>query len=227
MASWMILVMVPLALWLLAAPPGRVRTRIAAVLATAALFTWAAMEGWLPVGITATAALAGWCVLAAAPAVGLKLAWPVHKGKGGGRRAFVAAWMTAFSLLAGAATCLFGVLLLGNGPSARVPDASELPAMPAGLHISADHDNGCGGNSSFYCSRTLTVVGASDQDATQLVERLRAQLASSDWKVVRRDGGSWLACRSIGVLLDTDELCAELSVTDGAVTVDLSTSDSW
>ncbi|MGW4383413.1 hypothetical protein [Kitasatospora sp. NPDC004531] len=227
MVLQMIVFLVPLALWLAAAPPGRVRTTVAAVLVAGALLAGAAAQEWLPVGISNTAGLLGWCVLAAAPLVGLKLAGPLRTGKGGGRRFFVAAWMAGLSVLVGGATCVYGLLLLGNGPRARVPDASVLPTMPAGLRITTDRDNGCGGNSSWYCSRILVVTGAPDQDAAQVLDRLRGRLTAADWPMAQRDPGVWTGCRTRGLLLDADEVCASLTLSGGAVTVDLSTGDSW
>jgi len=222
----MILLFVPLGCWLLAARPGRARPTIAAVLAAAALTAVAALLDELPRQVHWTALIAAGCVLAVTPLIGLALVWPVHHGESGDRRGAAAALSVGCALLAGAATYLFGLALDVNGPPSRVPAASELTALPAGLHITAER-SGCGGGSTNYCERELTVTGAPGQDPAQLLDQLREQLAAAGWPLTPNDSDGWKACRTSGILLDADELCVYLTGTETDVKIDLATSDSW
>ncbi|MGW4383414.1 hypothetical protein [Kitasatospora sp. NPDC004531] len=224
----MTIVLLPLALWLLAARPGRVRTAITAILAVLTLVAAAAALELLPGGVRLTSLVLGLFLLAAVSQVGLVLAWPLRgggEGRGAARRFLLAASMTAYTLLTGGGTVLYALALLTSGPPARVPDASVLPAMPAGLRIAADHDRGCG-SSSAYCRRELTVVGAPGQDTAEVLDRLRRRLTAADWPMAQHDPGVWAGCRSHGLLLDADLVCTNLTVTGNAVTVVLSTAEA-
>ncbi|MFD7643727.1 hypothetical protein ACFV4P_24080 [Kitasatospora sp. NPDC059795] len=222
----MILVLMPLACWLFAAPPGRVRTTVAAVLMALVLFTGATALGLLPFELRLTSLVLGLFLLAAVPLVGLVLAWPVHTGKGGRRRAFAATWTMAYTLLAGGGSAAYGLVLLVSGPPARVPPASALPAMPAGLRVATDRDGGCDRGSVVHCHRELTVAGAPDQDTTRVLDRLRGQLTSSGWPLTHHEEGPWVGCRTHGLLLDAHQVCATLTVTGSTATISLSATDT-
>ncbi|MFJ5228976.1 hypothetical protein ACIQBJ_03655 [Kitasatospora sp. NPDC088391] len=211
---------VPLVCWLLAAPPGRVRLVIAAVLGAAAAAAYGSVLDVLPDGVRWTALVAAGGTAVAALLLGLLLVWPVHRGEHGERRGTGAALSVGCALLLGTATWFGGGLLASFGAPLRVPAAAEVAPLPDGLRITADRDTECGGGSTTYCIRELTVDGPPDTP-----DRLRAHLTATGWPLARdRDG--WHACRRTGALLDVRTVCLDLPTTAGpAVTLTLSSDD--
>ncbi|MFD8482183.1 hypothetical protein [Kitasatospora sp. NPDC059673] len=221
-----IMLAAPLGCWLLAAPKGRVRPVIAAVLAAATLVAAAGMLNRLPQQVRWTSLVGAGFVLAVVPLVGLALVWPVHKGESGDRRGFAAAWMVGCALLIGAATWLFGSFLRDNGRPAEIPAASEMAPLPAGLLITSER-SGCGTGSADFCEHDLLVGGASGQHPAQVLDQVRGHLTATGWPLTPNGQGGWTACRTHGSLLDAYEVCVHLTGTDSGATVTLGTTDTW
>ncbi|MFJ1758179.1 hypothetical protein [Kitasatospora sp. NPDC088134] len=212
---------VPSVCWLLTAPPGRVRPVVAAVLAAAAAVAYGSELGVLPDGVHWTALVAAGGTAVVTLLLGLVLVWPVHRGEHGERRLTGAALSITCVLVLGVVTLFGGGLLSAFGAPLRVPAAAEVAPLPDGLRITADRDTGCGGGSTTYCIRELTVDGPPDT-----ADRLRTHLTATGWPLTQ-DSGGWNACRRTGALLDVRTVCLDLATTASgtAVTLTLSSDD--
>ncbi|WP_404868614.1 hypothetical protein ACI1MP_11600 [Kitasatospora griseola] len=126
----MVILAAPLACWLFAAPKGRVRPVIAAVLAAAALVAAAGVLDRLPQQVRWTGLVGVGCALAVVPLVGLALVRPVRNGERGERRGIVTALLIGCTLLTGTASWLFGSCTTTAGPPGSRPRRNRPPGRP-------------------------------------------------------------------------------------------------
>ena len=125
------------------------------------------------------------------------------------------------SILAGTVglggVALFLLLNLINGNSPAVPTTAGVLPLPAGLVVESDVNQGCGGGTTTFCTRLLTVRSTTKLSSAQIVQLLTAGVnKNADW-----DSDE---CRNEGYLLDRSNVCIDIEPAGDEATIQIQSS---
>ncbi|MFF7634218.1 hypothetical protein ACFZB9_13840 [Kitasatospora sp. NPDC008050] len=136
--------------------------------------------------------------------------------------------LSIFYCVIGPAAALVAAWLVGiNGVPATTPSDREVLPLPTGLAVVSNRDEGCGGGSETYCTRSIEVHGTAGQSPDEVARELRDHLTRAHGWQFTLDHGTWGACHDEGRNLDRHQVCADVSDDKGTVIVTLDASDRW
>jgi len=103
--------------------------------------------------------------------------------------------------------------------AAYVPSGTEVLPLPAGLAVASDQDRGCSSGSATFCTRQFLITSTAALPAGEIAQRLRDQLTRVHGWRLSLDMGDWGGCRTEGWLLDRQQVCIDMYVSQRQVTV--------
>ena len=225
-----LVLVLPLTCWGLAARTARTGWSVAIVLAFCAVAEIVLAKGWLLAGERFTL-VAGFALVAA---VVLATGIAAERRQPGGLRRAGARIVAGVALsvaciavsLSGIAVFVLAVLLYGS--PASVPSVAGVLPPPAGLAVTGNRNQGCSAGSQTYCTRQIMIQGPAGLPGPQAAQRILSQLRRGyGWHLNSGGPRYWDGCRAEGWLLDRHQVCVSITASLQAATITIQTSDSW